>query len=376
MIEPSTYNRVPVYFQSLAGRRAIGRITLWVILIAAIEITLSSTSYAQYDYCSVSCTASVPATGIAGVATGMSGSANYLYCTGSPTYQWSFGDGESASGSSVTHTYANPGNYAWNLTVSVDGYSASQGGQITINARTNPLTSTSAASYSGSRVASGSLVAAFGSNLTTTSQAADTIPLPTSLAGLSLKVKDIANVERLAGLLYAGPGQVNYQVPPGSASGNAQVTVNGPGGSTASGTIEIAAVAPGLFSADANGKGIAAAVALRVKPDGSQSSEPVGQYDAGQGKYVTVPIDLGPETDQVFLVLFGTGIRGFSALSAVTVSIGGATSAVDFAGPQGTFVGVDQINVRLSRSLIGRGEVDVGMTVDGQAANNVRVSIR
>jgi uncharacterized protein (TIGR03437 family) len=193
---------------------------------------------------------------------------------------------------------------------------------------------------------------------------------------LSLKVKDSANVERLAGLLYAGPTQVNYQIPTESALGNAQVTVTSADRTTASGTIEIAALAPGLFSADANGKGVAAAFALRVKPDGSKSSEPVGQYDTGQGKYVTVPIDLGPETDQVFLVLFGTGIRGLSALSGVTVSIGGATSSVDFAGPEGAFTGLDQINVRLSRSLIGRGEVDVGLTVDGQATNNLRVSIR
>ncbi len=375
MFARSTYApRVAVNFP--AALRSLGRITLWIVLIAATEIVFSDTSYAQYDYCSVSCTASAPTTAIAGVPTGMSGSANTVYCTGSPTYQWNFGDGGSASGSSVSHTYANPGNYMWNLTVSVDGYSASQGGQITINGRTNPLTTTSAASYAGSRVAPGSIAAAFGTNLATISETANTIPLPTTLAGLSLKVKDSANVERLAGLLFAGPGQVNYQIPPGSASGNAQVTVTSGDGSSASGAIEIAAVAPGLFSADADGKGPAAAFALRVKADGSQSSEPVAQYDTGQGKYVTVPIDLGPETDQVFLVLFGTGIRGFSALSAVTASIGGGNSGVDFAGPQGTFVGLDQINVRLSRSLIGRGEIDVGLTVDGQASNTVRVSIR
>ncbi|MCI0392093.1 MAG: FG-GAP repeat protein [Acidobacteria bacterium] len=39
------------------------------------------------------------------------------------------------------------------------------------------------------------------------------------------------------------------------------------------------------------------------------------------------------------------------------------------------FVSPGQINVRLSRALIRRGEVDVALSVDGKAANTVRVSI-
>ncbi len=118
------------------------------------------------------------------------------------------------------------------------------------------------------------------------------------------------------------------------------------------------------------------AIALRIKADGSQSYEPVAQFDAAQGKVVAVPIDLGSETDQVFLLLFGTGIRLRSALSGVSTRIGGADAQVVFAGAQGEFVGLDQVNARLPRSLIGRGEVDILLTVDGQAANLARVSIR
>ncbi|MBL8168727.1 MAG: hypothetical protein JNJ50_11265, partial [Acidobacteria bacterium] len=40
------------------------------------------------------------------------------------------------------------------------------------------------------------------------------------------------------------------------------------------------------------------------------------------------------------------------------------------------FVGLDQINVPLPRSLAGRGEVDVVMTVDGVAANTIRIRIK
>jgi len=85
---------------------------------------------------------------------------------------------------------------------------------------------------------------------------------------------------------------------------------------------------------------------------------------------------LGPETDQVFLVPFGTGFRFRSSLSAVTVKIGGADVEVLYAGEAPGFIGLDQLNVRLSRSLIGRGEVDVALTVDGRTANVVRVNVK
>ncbi|HZN11171.1 MAG TPA: hypothetical protein VFC61_05815, partial [Blastocatellia bacterium] len=88
------------------------------------------------------------------------------------------------------------------------------------------------------------------------------------------------------------------------------------------------------------------------------------------------PIDLGPEGEQVFLVLFGTGLRFRSGLPAVGAQVGGMAAEVTFAGPQPQFVAVDQINLRLPHSLQGRGEVEVALTVDGQTANPVGVSIR
>jgi uncharacterized protein (TIGR03437 family) len=121
---------------------------------------------------------------------------------------------------------------------------------------------------------------------------------------------------------------------------------------------------------------VAAAVALRVRGDGTQSNEPVAQFDSATGRFVALPIDLGPATDQVFVVLFGTGIRRVSAQSAATASIGGAPAEVLFAGAQGFFAGVDQVNARIPRSLIGRGEVEVVLMVDRKEANRVRIAIR
>jgi uncharacterized protein (TIGR03437 family) len=138
----------------------------------------------------------------------------------------------------------------------------------------------------------------------------------------------------------------------------------------------IAATAPGLFSADASGQGVAAAVALRVKADGSQVFEPVASFDAAQNRFVAVPIDLSNASEQVFLLLFGTGLRNHTALANVGVKIGGETVEVLYAGSQGGFAGLDQMNLRLPRSLQGRGEVDVLVSVDGRAANTVRINAK
>jgi uncharacterized protein (TIGR03437 family) len=238
------------------------------------------------------------------------------------------------------------------------------------------VASVSAASFSGTTLASESIVAAFGTGLAITTQAAATLPLPSSLAGTTINVRDSAGAERQSPLFFVSPAQANYQIPPGTAPGTATVTITNRYGEVSAGTVRIATVAPGLFAANANGQGVAAAVALRIKADGTQSFEPVARFDVATNRFVPALIDLGPETDQVFLILFGTGVRFNSGLSATTVNIGGVSSEVLFAGAAPGFVGLDQANVRLPRSLIGRGEVEIRLSADGQQANVVTVNVK
>jgi len=47
-----------------------------------------------------------------------------------------------------------------------------------------------------------------------------------------------------------------------------------------------------------------------------------------------------------------------------------------FAGPQGGFIGLDQVNVRLPRVLAGRGDLDLNLTVDGKSSNSLKINIR
>jgi uncharacterized protein (TIGR03437 family) len=251
-------------------------------------------------------------------------------------------------------------------------------GRIFRIAAPSVATTVSAASYSGDSVATESIVSAFGSNFSTTTQSAPSgQELPTTLAGASISVRDAAGTERFAPLFFVSPMQINYQIPPGTVSGNAIITITNTSlFGVASGTANITDIAPGLFTANANGVGVAAAVALRIRADDSQVFEPVAIFDQTQNQFVAIPIDLGLETDQVFLVPFGAGFRFRSSSSAVTATVGGTDVQVTFAGAQGTLIGLDQANIRLPRSLIGRGEVDVVMTVDGQTTNTVRISIK
>ncbi len=236
------------------------------------------------------------------------------------------------------------------------------------------ITAVSAASFDGSVLATESIASAFGSNLTTRTEVATSQPLPTTLGGVTLKLKDSAGAERTAPLFFVSPGQVNFQVPPGTATGVASLTLTTSNGSIATGTMPIAEVAPSLFSASANGQGLAAAVALRIR-NGQQSFELIARYDAAQNRIVAVPLDLGPETDQVFLILYGTGLRYRSGVSGVRVKLGGTDAPVLFAGVQNDFVGLDQVNIAVPRSLAGRGEVEISLTVDGKNANPVKITV-
>jgi uncharacterized protein (TIGR03437 family) len=237
-------------------------------------------------------------------------------------------------------------------------------------------TGVSAASYRGQALANDSIVALYGAGFSTATEVTGTQPLPTQLAGASVKTKDRLGAERLASLFFVSPNQINFLVPADTARGDALLIVTNAQGRLFFGPATIATYAPGLFAANADGQGVAAAIVQRVKADGTLSFEVVARFDPAQNKLVAVPIDLGAESDQVFLILFGTGIRNRDSIAATAAKIGGTDVQVLFAGAQPGFAGLDQVNVRLARSLAGRGEMDVALTIDGSMANLVRISVK
>jgi len=238
------------------------------------------------------------------------------------------------------------------------------------------MISESAASYSAGAVASGSIVSSFGQNLAMVEQASAGLPLLTTLAGTSVKVKDSAGVERLAPLIYVAPVQLDYVVPAGTAVGPASVTVLNGTQVSAAGALQVSQVAPGLFSANSDGKGVAAGIAVTIHADGSQDAQYVFTAASPPGGRTGVPVDLGGPADQVNLMLPGTGFRGAGSLAGFSAAIGGVSAPVLAAGPDPDFPGVDWVNIQVPRSLAGNGQSGIVLTVDGATANTVTVNIR
>lgn len=238
-----------------------------------------------------------------------------------------------------------------------------------------PLGSFSAASYAQPALLTpDTIVAAYGVNLTPNTVSNTPFqPLPTQLDGTEVKVKDANSVDRNALLFFVSPGQINYIVPTDTSNGLATVTVRRSGNDIAQGTVNIERVSPGIFSQNSNGQGVAAAYILRVKTDNSQSLE--YPFELSNGTFVPKPINMGPATDRIFLVLFGTGFRLRSQLSNTTCTVGGTDLPVLYAGPS-DFVGLDQANVELPRTLIGRGTVDVVFKADNKIANTVTIAVQ
>jgi uncharacterized protein (TIGR03437 family) len=237
------------------------------------------------------------------------------------------------------------------------------------------MTAVSAASFAGTAMARDSIVTIFGTLLASGKQAGTGTALPTTLAGTSVELSDSEGVRSPVSLLYASPTQINLIIPAATPVGSAMLTVTSSDGVVTAEPVQVALVSPGLFSANANGSGVAAAVVMRRSTGVADTFQPVQRFDAPTNQFVANPVDLGPASDQLTLMLFGTGIRGRGSLATVKVTIGGADAPVLFAGPQG-MSGLDQINVTLPRTLAGRGSVDVVVIADGQTANTVTLTIR
>lgn len=215
-----------------------------------------------------------------------------------------------------------------------------------------------------------SILAAYGSNLATGTATASTIPLPVSLNGNSVLVTDATGAARSAPLFYASPSQINFEVPDGTAAGTATVKIQNQNGTSQLATMLVGAVSPGLYVL--NGAGLVAASVLPVLSGTQQPLQPV--YQVISGSLVGLPIDVAAPNEQFYLEMYGTGLRN---AANVTVTVGGLSVPVLYAGAAPGYAGEDQVNIGpLPAALAGDGNVSVVLTANGKTANPATVTIQ
>jgi uncharacterized protein (TIGR03437 family) len=219
----------------------------------------------------------------------------------------------------------------------------------------------SSASLEGGPVTPGALMTAFAQfegKLATTTEAAATANWPLSLGGATVTIIDASGASTQAPIAYASQKQLNYRIPETVATGLATVRITA-GGVTVPGAIHIVNTYPGLFRANSENAAVAQVARVTCRNV---------VYEL-----VNSPIAIGAATEQATLVLYGTGLNG---AKDVTATVGGVMVPVAYAGPQGTYAGLDQINLSLPQSLTGKGKVDVVVTAAGKPSNPVHITIR
>lgn len=217
----------------------------------------------------------------------------------------------------------------------------------------------SAASFQGP-MSPGSIGAAFGANLALQSMGAQFLPLPVELGGTRVRITDSRNVEFAAPLFYISPGQVNFMIPDEAATGPARITIINANGVSSTGEIQLLPSAPAIFTRDSNGRGLPIALTTF---DGIYYESVAGSDGAPR------PVIPGSYWKPNYLTIFGTGLRYARNLK---LRIGGIEVEPLYAGAQGTFSGLDQINVVVPAN-IGAGTGDVVVMADGRSSNIVQV---
>jgi uncharacterized protein (TIGR03437 family) len=174
-------------------------------------------------------------------------------------------------------------------------------------------------------VSAESIASLYGSNLAAETSSATSASLPQTLDGATVTVTDSAGTARPAPLFYVSPTQINFEIPSGTALGQASISVAGQ-----TTTANVATVAPGIFAASL--------------------------LDSGGSEYV---------------ILYGTGIRN-AELTAVQATAHGTAVTVTYAGPQGEYDGLDQVNIAVPGI---HGNTTIALRVDGQSANPVTIDL-
>ncbi|MGA2196416.1 MAG: hypothetical protein ABSH40_14205 [Bryobacteraceae bacterium] len=230
----------------------------------------------------------------------------------------------------------------------------------------------SSASYASGPVSPQEIVTLFGPGISAQAASAP-LPLPT-LGGVSVQIADSAGSTQLAPLFAVASTQANILIPPGLAAGPATVTVLHGLTAALTGSMTIASSAPGLYSMNQDGAGVAAADAFLLTASYQEVNQTVFTCNPPAVRScLASPLSLGGASDTLYVELYGTGIRG---AASVQCFVAGQSAPVLYAGLVAAYPGLDQINISIPKSLAGSGDVRVYVVADGVASNVVGLKIQ
>jgi len=228
----------------------------------------------------------------------------------------------------------------------------------------------SAASYSAGPVSPGELVTLFGYGIGPATPASMSV-----IAGYATSILQGTSVAidgKNAAMIYVSRDQITVQVPYNVTLGTAKTVAVNNNGVIAAGTVDTAAVAPGLFTLDGSGLGQAAALTFSQQTglysvNGASSparaADIIILYLTGEGDYAT---SISPRTG---LIIPGS----LSPLPEVTptpaVKIGGTPAVVQYAGPMvGGILGLLQINAVVPDAATKGAAVPVTVDIGGSTS--------
>ena len=208
-------------------------------------------------------------------------------------------------------------------------------------------------------VAPGSLASLFGSSLAPGIAAPASLPIPTTLNGITVNVNG-----SLAPITYVSSTQINFQVPVATAAGTASLTVNSGGQTSSAVQFTVAASAPGIFQYGVN-RGIVVNQdqGLNASDKPAASGSTVVAYLTGIG--LTNPP-----------VANGSGSPGGPLAvppGPFSATIGGTNAPVAFLGLTPGFVGLAQANIQVPS--LASGDYPLIITVNGKGSRPALVSV-
>lgn len=218
-----------------------------------------------------------------------------------------------------------------------------------------------AASSKEGAVAPGSLISLFGLTMEATGVSAQALPLPVSLAGVSVTIGG-----RACPLLYVGREQINAQLPfEVSAGTTVSVSVVQNGKPAGSGTVIVNATSPGIFLWNGN-RAVASNqdAALNWASAPARAGSVITVYYTGQGAFRT-PVRTGE----------GSPANPLPYTAAqTTATIGGRPAVVNYSGGAPGFAEVSQANILVPAGL-SRGDHQLILTIGGVASNPATISV-